>query len=50
LAIGNTYSIFREIENGVVQGAVLSMIFFLVAMAKICRGIEGPIRMLGDAD
>jgi type II secretory pathway component PulC len=39
VTIGNTYSKPREIENGVVQGAVLSMTLFLVAMAAKCRGI-----------
>jgi hypothetical protein len=48
--IGNTYSTSREIENGVLQGTVLSVTLFLVAMAEICRGIEGPTRMFGYAD
>jgi hypothetical protein len=47
VAIVNIYSTPREIENGVVKGAVLSVTIFLVAMAEICRGIEGPTRMLG---
>jgi hypothetical protein len=49
-AIGNIYSTPREIENGVVRGAVLSVTLFLVAMVEMCRGIEGPTRMLGYAD
>jgi hypothetical protein len=47
---GNTDSTSREIENEVVQGAVLSVTLFLVAIAEICSGIKGPTRMLGLAD
>jgi hypothetical protein len=46
VAISNTYSTPREIENGV----ELSVTLFLVAMAEICRGIEGLTKMLGYAD
>jgi hypothetical protein len=35
VAIGNTMSSFKNIENGVPQRAVLSVTLFLVAMAKI---------------
>jgi hypothetical protein len=44
VAIGNTLSEEKQIENGVVQGAVLSVTLFLVAMAEITHGIEEPIR------
>jgi hypothetical protein len=39
--------ITMSIENGVVQGEVLSVTIFLVAMATICKGIEGLTRILG---
>jgi hypothetical protein len=38
------------IENGVVQGAVLSVTLILVAMATICKGIEEPTRIVQYAD
>jgi hypothetical protein len=44
MAIGNTLSEEKQIENGVVQGAVLSVTLFLMAMAEITHGIEEPIR------
>jgi hypothetical protein len=43
--IDDTYSTSREIENGIVQEAILSVNLFLLAMVEICRGIEGPTRM-----
>jgi hypothetical protein len=43
-------SSFKNIENGVPQGAVLSVALFLVAMAKICDKIEEPTNILGYAD
>jgi hypothetical protein len=39
-AIGSTLSEEKQIENGVVQGAVLSVTLFLVPMADITHGIE----------
>jgi hypothetical protein len=39
VAIGNILSEEKQIENGVVQGAVLSVTLFLVAMADITHGI-----------
>jgi hypothetical protein len=50
VAIGNTMSSFKNIENGVTRGAVLSVTLFLVAMAKICDKIEEPTKILGYAD
>jgi hypothetical protein len=42
-----TLSSLMSIENGVVQGAVLSVTLFLVAMVTICKKIEEPIKILG---
>jgi hypothetical protein len=50
VAIGNTVSEQKQIENGVVQGAVLSVTLFLVAMVEITHGIEEPIKIIGYAD
>jgi hypothetical protein len=50
VAIGNTMSSLKIIENGVPQRVVLSMTLFLVAMAKICDKIEEPTKSLGYAD
>jgi hypothetical protein len=38
------------IENGVVQGAVLSVTLFLVAIAEVTNSIEEPIKIIGYAD
>jgi hypothetical protein len=46
VVIGNTMSSFKNIENGVPQGAVLSATLFLVEMAKICDMIEEPTKIL----
>jgi hypothetical protein len=50
VAIGNTLSEEKQIENGVVQGAVLSVTLFFVAKAEITHGIEEPIKIIGYAD
>jgi hypothetical protein len=50
IADGNTLSSPMIIENGVVQGAVLKVTFFLVALATICKGIEKSTRVLGYVD
>jgi hypothetical protein len=50
VAVGNTLSSPMSIENGVVQGAVLNVTLFLVAVATICKGIEEPTKILGNAD
>jgi hypothetical protein len=49
LAIDNTMCSFKNIENGVPQGAVLTVTLFLVAMAKICDKIEKPTKILGSS-
>jgi hypothetical protein len=43
VAVGNTLSKRMKIENGVVQGAILSVTLFLVAMAKIYKGIAEQV-------
>jgi hypothetical protein len=48
VAIGNTLSEEKQIENGVVHGAVLSVT--LVALAEITHGIEELIKIIGYAD
>jgi Reverse transcriptase (RNA-dependent DNA polymerase) len=50
VAIENTLSERKQIENGVVQGAVLSVTLFSVAMAEITHCIEEPIKIIGYAD
>jgi hypothetical protein len=40
VVIGNTLSEEKQIENGVVQGEVWSVILFLVTMEEITHGIE----------
>jgi hypothetical protein len=50
VAIGSTLSEEKQSENGVVQGVVLSVTLFLVAMAEITHGIEEPIKRIGYAD
>jgi hypothetical protein len=50
VAIDNTMSSFKNIENEVPQGAVLSVTLFLVAMAKICDKIEEPTKIRRHAD
>jgi glutamine synthetase len=50
VAIGSTLSEEKQIENRVVQGAVLSFTPFLVAMAEITHGIEESIKIIGYAD
>jgi hypothetical protein len=38
------------IENGVVQGAVMSVPLLLVAMAEITNQIRQPVKIVGYAD
>jgi len=47
--VGSQESEEQEIENGVVQGAVLSVTLFLVAIANICSSQEN-YKMIGYAD
>jgi hypothetical protein len=44
VAVGNNLSNEAGIENGVVQGAVLSVTLFLIAMSEICDGIQEPVK------
>jgi hypothetical protein len=46
VAIGNTMSSLKNIENEVPQGAVMSV----MAMANICEKIEEPTKILGYAN
>jgi hypothetical protein len=48
--VGNHDSIPNSIENGVVQGAVLSVTLFLVTMTDIVKDIKEPTQILGYAD
>jgi hypothetical protein len=50
VAIGSTLSEEKQIENGVVQGAVLSVTLLLVVMVDITHIIEEPININGYAD
>jgi hypothetical protein len=50
VAVGNTLSEEKQIENGVIQGAVLSVTLLLVAMAEITHGIKELIKIIGNAD
>jgi hypothetical protein len=50
VAIENTLSVEKQIENRVVQGAVLSVMLFLVAMAEITHRIGEAIKIIGYAD
>jgi hypothetical protein len=50
VAVGNHYSTPTSIENGVVQGAVLSVTLFFVAMTDIVKDIKEPTQIMGYAD
>jgi hypothetical protein len=50
VAIENTLSEEKLIENELFYGAVLSAPLFLVAMVEITHGIEEPIKIIGYAD
>jgi hypothetical protein len=50
VAVGNYFSNPKEIKNGVVQGAVLSVILFLIAKANIVKGIKETCTVLEYAD
>jgi hypothetical protein len=39
-----------NIENEMVQGAVISVTLFLIAMTYICKGMEEPTKIIGYAD
>jgi hypothetical protein len=50
VAVGNHYSRPKSIENGVVQGAVLTVTLFLVAMTDIVKDIKEPTQIMGYAN
>jgi hypothetical protein len=50
VGVGNYFSNPKEIKNGVVQGAVFSVILFLIAMADIVKGIRETCTILGYDD
>jgi hypothetical protein len=50
VTVGNTFSTKMNIENGTVQGAVISVTLFLIAMTDICKGMEEPTKMIGYVD
>jgi hypothetical protein len=50
VAIRSTFSEEKQIENGVVQGVVLKVTLFLVAMAEITHGNEELIKIISYAD
>jgi hypothetical protein len=50
VAVGNYFSNPKKIKNGVVQGAILSVTMFLMAMADIVKGIKETCKILGYAD
>jgi hypothetical protein len=39
-----------DIENGIVQGAVIGVTRFLIAMPNICKGMEESTKMIGYGD
>jgi hypothetical protein len=39
-----------NIEYRIVQGAVISVILFLIAMTGFCKGMEEPTKMMGYTD
>jgi hypothetical protein len=38
--VGNTFSTKINIENGIIQGAVIIVTLFLIAMTDICKGMK----------
>jgi hypothetical protein len=48
--LGESSSERTSIENGMVQGAVMSVTLFLVAMADIIQQVQRPVEMIGYAD
>jgi hypothetical protein len=39
-----------NIENRIVQGAVISVTLFLIALMGFCKGMDEPTKMIGYAD
>jgi hypothetical protein len=50
VTVGNTFSTKINIENGIVQGAVISVTVFLIAMTDIYKGMEAPTKVIGYVD
>jgi hypothetical protein len=50
VAVGNTLSNEAVVENGVVQGVVLGVTLFLIAMSEICDRIQEPVKIIGYED
>jgi hypothetical protein len=48
--LGEETSTARILENGVVQGAVLSVTLFMVAMSQITQNVALPTKIIGYAD
>lgn len=48
--IGNTYSNFKTLENGVPQGGILSPLLFLISINDIAKIIPNPINVYLYAD
>jgi MFS superfamily sulfate permease-like transporter len=40
----------RNIENGVVQGVVLSVTFFIISMSQINKNVDSPTKIIGFTD
>jgi hypothetical protein len=47
---GNTFSTEMNIQDGIVQGAVINVTLFLIAMTDICKGMEEPTKMVRYAE
>jgi hypothetical protein len=50
VVVGNTLSNEVTIENGAMQGAVLSVTLFPIALSEICDGMQEPVKIIGYAD
>lgn len=50
VGIGQTFSSWRQQENGIPQGSVLSVTLFLVSVNEITRNASGSVQMVGYAD
>jgi hypothetical protein len=50
VAVGAEMSTMRNKENGVVQGDVLSVTFFLISMSQINKNIDSPSKIIDFAD
>jgi hypothetical protein len=48
--LGESSSEKRYTENGVIQGAVINVILFLLALADIVSQVQHPVEIIGYAD